>query len=125
MVMKELFLALIISLVFSLPAITPSVTFGVQDYNINGRIQGQYYVDITITQDIGDLSIYGNYRNEMDFSRWQPFRFKPKQDFYTVGASYDFDFAIIRLEHMCAHPVVSQSRWSGLQGGYTRFEVQI
>lgn len=43
----------------------------------------------------------------------------------SVGASYDFDFATIRLEHMCMHPVVSQSSWSGLQGGYTKFEVQL
>jgi hypothetical protein len=125
MVMKKLLLLTIISLLFSLYAITPSVIFGAQKYNINGIIQGQFYVDITLTHPIGNLSLYGNYRNEMDFSTWEPFRFKPKQDFYTVGASYDFDFATIRLEHMCMHPVVSQSRWSGLQGGYTRFEVQI
>jgi hypothetical protein len=123
--MKKLLLIAVISILFSLYAITPSVTFGVQDYTLNGREQGQFYVDITLTQPIGNLSLYGNYRNEMDFSRWQPFRFAPKQDFYTIGASYDFDFATIRLEHMCMHPVVSQSHWSGLQGGYTRFEVQI
>ena len=123
--MKKLLLLTIISLLFSLYAITPNVIFGVQDYTLNGREQGKFYVDITLTQPIGNLSLYGNYRNEMDFSRWKPFRFKPKQDYYTVGASYDFDFATVRLEHMCTHPVVSQSRWSGLQGGYTKFEVQL
>lgn len=123
--MKKLLLISIMSLLFSLSAITPSVTFGVQDYNINGRIQGEYYVDIALSQDIGDLSIYGNYRNEMDFGQWKPLRFIPKQDFYTVGASYDLGFAIVRAEHMCVHPVVSRYKWDGLQGGYTRFEVQI
>jgi hypothetical protein len=123
--MKKLLLITIMTLLFVVYAITPNITFGTQKYNINGIEQGQFYVDITLTQPIGNLSLYGNYRNEMDFSRWQPFRFKPTQDFYTVGASYSFPFATIRLEHMCTHPVVSQSRWSGLQGGYTRFEVQI
>lgn len=123
--MNKLILSIIISLLFSLYAITPSVTFGVQDYNINGRIQGRYYVDINLMQDIGDLSIYGNYRNEMDFAHWQPLRFAPKQDYFTVGASYDMGFATIRAEHMCMHPVVSQSSWSGLQGGCTRFEITL
>ena len=123
--MKKILIASIISLLSVLYAITPSVTFGVQDSNLNGRIQGKYYVDITLSQDIGDLSIYGNYRNEMDFSRWNPLRFAPKQNYYTVGASYDFEFATIRLEHMCMHPVVSGSQWDGLQGGYTRFEITL
>ncbi len=110
---------------FMLPAITPSITFGVQDSNVASYHLGKFYVDITLTQPIGNLSLYGNYRNEMNLSRIQPFRFAPTQDYYTVGASYVFPFATIRLEHMCMHPVVSQSSWSGLQGGYTKFEVQL
>lgn len=128
--MRKLLAILIITMiVFSLPAITPSITpsitFGIQDSTVGSYKQGQLYIDITLTQPIGNLNIYGNYRNEMDLSRWQPLRFAPKQDYFTVGASYDFDFATIRLEHMCMHPVVSQSSWNGLQGGYTRFEVTI
>ena len=106
-------------------AITPSVTFGIQNSIINLKQQGQFYIDITLIQPIGNLSLYGNYRNEMNLSRLQPIRFAPTQDYYTVGASYTFPFATIRLEHMCMHPVVSQSSWSGLQGGYTKFEVQL
>ena len=34
-------------------------------------------------------------------------------------------FITIIAEHMCMHPVVSHSQWSGLQGGYTKFEVQL
>ena len=34
-------------------------------------------------------------------------------------------FIIIRAEHMCMHPVVSSNQWDGLQGGYTKFEIQI
>ena len=105
-------------------AITPSVTFGMQNSIINLKQQGQFYIDITLTQPIGNLSVYGNYRNEMNKSSISPF-FSPTQDYYTVGASYTFQFATIRLEHMCMHPVVSQSSWSGLQGGYTKFEVQL
>lgn len=123
--MKKILLIAIIMSLSILYAVTPSITVGVQDYNINGTIQGEYYVDIALSQDIGDLSIYGNYRNEMDFGQWKPLGFIPKQDFYTVGVSYDLGFAIVRAEHMCMHPVVSRYRWSGLQGGYTRFEVQI
>jgi hypothetical protein len=123
--MKKMLLCLLISTLTLLYAITPTATFGWQDYSIGSKKQAPFYIEITITQPIGNLSLYGTYRNEMNFSRWQPFRFAPKQDYYTVGASYDFDFATIRLEHMCMHPVVSKSSWSGLQGGYTKFEVQL
>jgi hypothetical protein len=123
--MKKYMLVLILFISFTLPAITPSVTFGIQNSIINLKQQGQFYIDITLIQPIGNLSLYGNYRNEMNLSRLQPLRFSPTQDYYTVGASYTFQFATIRLEHMCKHPVVSQSSWSGLQGGYTKFEVQL
>lgn len=106
-------------------AVEPSIKIGTQDYNIGLHQQGNFYVDITLTQPIGNLSLYGNYRNEMNLSRLQPLHFAPVQDYYTIGASYDFDFATIRLEHMCMHPVVSNNKWDGLQGGYTRFEIQI
>lgn len=124
--MRKLLAILIIAMVvFSLPAITPSIAFGIQDSTVGSYKQGQFYIDITITQPIGNLSLYGNYRNEMNLSRLQPLRFAPTQDYYTVGASYTFPFATFRLEHMCMHPVVSKSSWSGLQGGYTKFEVQL
>lgn len=123
--MKKYMFVLILFISFNLHAITPSIIFGIQDSTVASYKQGQFYIDITITQPIGNLNIYGNYRNEMNFAQWKPFRFAPVQDYYTVGASYDFDFATVRLEHMCMHPVVSQSSWSGLQGGYTRFEIQL
>jgi hypothetical protein len=120
---KKLLLITILSLFSVLYAVTPSLIVGAQEYNINGFYQGEYYVDITLTQNFGDLSLYGNYRNEMDFKQW--LAFTPRQDYYIVGASYALPFATIRIEHMCMHPVVSGYRWEGLQGGYTRFEVQI
>lgn len=122
---KLLVMSIMATLLFYLPAITPSLTFGIQDSNVGYHHLGKFYVDITLTQPIGNFSLYGNYRNEMNFSRLQPLRFAPTQDYYTVGASYALPFATIRLEHMCMHPVVSQSSWSGLQGGYTKFEVQL
>ncbi len=122
---KNIACILVICALHTLPAITTSLTFGIQDGNVGSYRLGQFYIDITLIQPIGNLSIYGNYRNEMNLSQLQPIRFAPTQDYYTVGASYDFDFATIRLEHMCMHPVVSQSSWSGLQGGYTKFEVQL
>jgi len=114
-----------IAIMFDIYAISTTVTLGTHYAFTNDYMHGKYYVDITLTKNISDLSIYGNYRNEMDFGQWKPLGFLPKQDFYTVGASYDFDFMVIRLEHMCMHPVVSQSSWSGLQGGYTRFEITL
>ena len=123
--MKKYMFVLILFISFTLHAITPSITFGIQDSTVGSYKQGQFYIDITLTQPIGNLSIYGNYRNEMNLSRLQPLRFAPTQDYYTVGASYTFPFATVRLEHMCMHPVVSHSQWSGLQGGYTKFEVQL
>lgn len=123
--MKKYLFILILFISSTLPAITPSLTFGIQDGNVGYHHLGKFYVDITLTQPIGNLSLYGNYRNEMNLSRIKPLRFEPTQDYYTVGASYDFEFATIRLEHMCMHPVVSQGKWSGLQGGYTRFEITL
>lgn len=122
---KNIVCILIICALNTLPAITPSITFGVQDSNVASYHLGKFYVDITLTQPIGNLSLYSNYRNEMNLSRIQPLRFEPTQDYYTVGASYDFEFATIRVEHMCMHPVVSGSQWDGLQGGYTRFEITL
>jgi hypothetical protein len=125
--MKKFTLLIIIYLIaiVRVYSVSTVVILGTQYALTEDYTHGEYYLDITLTQDIGNLSIYGNYRNEMDFGQWKPLGFLPEQDFYTVGASYDFDFATIRLEHMCMHPVVSRSHWSGLQGGYTRFEVQI
>jgi len=124
--MKKILALIAILLVsISIYAIDTSLTFGIQNSTINLKQQGQFYIDITLIQPIGNLSIYGNYRNEMNLSRLQPIRFAPTQDYYTVGASYTFPFATVRLEHMCMHPVVSQSRWFGLQGGYTRFEITL
>jgi hypothetical protein len=123
--MKKYMFVLILFISFTLPAITPSITFGIQDSTVGSYTQGQFYIDITLTQPIGNLNIYGNYRNEMNLSRLQPLRFAPKQDYFTVGASYDTGFVTIRAEHMCMHPVISQSSWSGLQGGYTRFEITL
>jgi hypothetical protein len=123
--MRKIIIVVVMTSIFSLYAITPTVTIGVQNGIIANMEQGNFYVDITLIQPIGNLNLYGNYRNEMDFSRWKPLRFAPKQDYFTVGASYDMGFATIRAEHMCMHPVVSNSYWNGLQGGYTRFEIQI
>lgn len=106
-------------------AIVSDIKIGLQDSSISHYQQGNFYIDITLMQPIGNLSIYGNYRNEMNKSSLSTFFFSPVQDYYTVGASYTFPFATIRLEHMCMHPVVSHSYWNGLQGGYTRFEIQI
>jgi len=122
--MKKIFIISILIIgITKIYSITPSVTFGTQRYSINGREQGQFYVDIALTQPIGNLSLYGKYRNEMNPSKVTSLRFAPVQDYYTVGAFYEFDFATIRLEHMCIHPVVSNNGWEGLQGGYTRFEL--
>lgn len=125
--MKKALCMLFILLMLLYPcfAMHTSIKIGMQESRISYYQQGEYYIDITLTQLIGELSLYGNYRNEMNFAQWKPFRFAPVQDYYTVGASYDFEFATIRLEHMCMHPVVSQSKWNGLQGGYTKFEITI
>ena len=123
--MKKLTLFLsIIFLSISIFAIDTSLTLGYQTKNTNYHIHDPIYISIDLWQDIGNLRLYGNYTNEMSKSL-DSWMFSPSQDYYTVGASYTFPFATIRLEHMCMHPVVSQSSWSGLQGGYTRFEIQL
>ena len=123
--MKKLTLFLsILFLSISLFAIDTSLTLGYQTKNTKYHIHDPIYISIDLWQDIGDLTLYGNYTNEMSkcTDSWM---FSPTQDYYTVGASYTFPFATIRLEHMCMHPVVSSSKWDGLQGGYTRFEITL
>ena len=123
--MKKILLICVLCLISYAYSISTSAEFGIQDSYIENKKQGNFYVVITLTQPIGNLSLYGKYRNEMNLSHWQPLRFAPKQDYFTVGASYDFGFATIRAEHMCMHPVVSNNKWDGLQGGYTRFEITL
>jgi hypothetical protein len=123
--MKKLIVFIsILLLSISLFAIDTSLTLGYQHKITNYHVHDPIYISIDLWQDIGDLRLYGNYTNEMSKSL-DSWMFSPSQDYYTVGASYTFPFATIRLEHMCMHPVVSQSSWSGLQGGYTKFEVQL
>ena len=123
--MKKILALIAILLVsISIYAIDTSLTFGYQDKNTGAHIHDPIYISIDLWQDFGDIRLYGKYTNEMSKST-DSWMFSPSQDYYTVGASYTFPFATVRLEHMCMHPVVSQSSWSGLQGGYTRFEITL
>lgn len=120
---KILALIAILLISISVYAIDTSLTFGYQDKNTGAHIHDPIYISIDVWQDFGYMRLYGNYTNEM--SKTASYTFAPSQDYYTVGLSYTFPFATIRLEHMCMHPVVSRSKWDGLQGGYTRFEITL
>ena len=123
--MKKLTVFLsILLLSISLFAIETSLTLGYQLKLTNYHVHDPIYISIDLWQDIGDLTLYGNYTNEMSKST-DSWMLSPSQDYYMVGAEYDFDIFVLRAEHMCMHPVVSQSSWSGLQGGYTRFEITL
>ena len=123
--MKKLTLFLsILFLSISLFAIDTSLTLGYQSKNTDGHIHDPIYVVIDVWQDIGDLTLYGNYTNEMrkSLDSWM---FAPSQDYFTVGATYDFQTFRITAEHMCQHSVVSGGVNKGLSGGYTRFEITL
>ena len=119
--MKKLTVFISVLLVsFSLFAIDTSLTFGYQDKNTNNHIHDPIYVSIDLWQDIGDFRIYGNYTNEM--SRYKTsWMFSPSQDYFIVGATYDFKAFKITAEHMCQHSVDNK----GIIGDYTKFEITI
>jgi len=123
--MKKLlsFIAILL-LSISLFAIDTSLTLGYQEKITGYHIHDPIYVSIDIWQDIGDLRLYGNYTNEMrnSLDSWM---FAPSQDYFTVGATYDFQAFRITAEHMCQHSVVSGGVNKGLSGGYTKFEITI
>jgi hypothetical protein len=54
--MKKYMFVLILFISFTLPAITPSIIFGIQDSTVASYKQGQFYIDITLTQPIANLS---------------------------------------------------------------------
>ena len=123
--MKKLTVFLsIIFLSFSLFAIDTSLTLGYQSKNTNYHTHDPIYISIDLWQDIGNLKLYGNYTNEMSKSETS-WMFAPSQDYFTVGATYDFQAFKITAEHMCQHSVVSGGVNNGLSGGYTKFEITI
>lgn len=121
---KIVLIILLLSTMLSLYSINTSITLGYQERYTNDIIHAPIYISIDVSQDIGAFKLYGKYTNEMSKSA-DSWMFSPTQDYYMVGAEYDFDIFVLRAEHMCMHPVVSSGSWYGLQGGYTRFEVQI
>ena len=123
--MKKLTILLsILFLSISLFAIDTSLTLGYQEKITGSHIHDPIYVSIDLWQDIGDFRIYGNYTNEMSKSETS-WMFAPSQDYFTVGATYDFQAFRITAEHMCQHSVVSGGVNKGLSGGYTKFQVTI
>ena len=123
--MKKLlsFIAILL-LSISLFAIDTSLTLGYQHKITNYHVHDPIYISINLWQDIGNLRLYGNYTNEMSksFDYWM---FAPSQDYFTVGATYDFQAFRFSAEHMCQHSVVSGGVNNGLSGGYTKFEITI
>lgn len=123
--MKKLIVFLsILLLSISLFAIDTSLTLGYQSKNTNYHIHDPIYISIDLWQDIGDFRIYGNYTNEMSRNT-ESWTFFPSQDYFIIGATYDFQAFKITAEHMCAHPVISGLWSNGLRGGYTKFEITI
>lgn len=107
----------------NLYSVDSSVVVGIQHKTTDYFNHAELYIKINVWQDIYNLRIYGSFENE--FSYIDRLVFRPKQDYYTIGASYDFSFAKIKLEHACYHPVMSWYRVEGINGGYTKFEVTI
>lgn len=119
--MKKLVLVILVSMFSLLYAVTPSITFGGESSSSDIKQEGIFYVDVTMSQPIFNLSLYGNYRNGMKLSSWEPLRFSPSQDFFTVGASCDIGFAILRLEYRAEN----KNNLEAFQNGVTRFEMTI
>lgn len=121
--MKNIFMIMIIMSLFNLQAINTDITFGMQEANIGNYKKADYYITINLEQNIKNFYVYGSYTNEFIFNGKN--RFRPRMDYFTIGVMYDFNFADIKLEHMCMHPVVAGVGWDGIFGGYTKFEITI
>ena len=121
--MKKILCVIFILNTYLLYAIGANICVGIQNKQTNYYKHPDFYITLNIWQDIYKLRIYGSIENE--FSHIGDLRFRPQQDYYTIGASYDFSFAKIKLEHACYHPVMSWYRVEGINGGYTKFEVTI
>ena len=123
--MKKIIICIIVLLVsFSLFAIGTSLTLGYQSKNTNYHIHDPIYISIDLWQDIGDLKLYGNYTNEMSRNT-ESWTFFPSQDYFIVGATYDFTAFRITAEHMCQHSVSNEGSTRGIVGSYTKFEITI
>lgn len=120
---KLLVLISILFLSLSLYAIDASLTLGYQ-YKLTGHhAHDPLYISLNIWQDIGDFKLYGNYTNEM--SKTESYMFLPSQDYFTVGASYNFKQITLKIEHQCYHPVVVYGFNKGIDGGYVKIEITI
>jgi len=123
--MKKLAITILL-LTVTIPvfALNSSLALGYQEKISTYHEYDPLYVSIDLWQDFNNLRLYGNYTNEMSKSimGWQ---FSPSQDYFTVGASYDFNVFEIKAEHMCQHSVVSGGVDKGVSGGYTKIEIKI
>lgn len=101
------------------------VSFGYQ-YNIiqvdDLYVHAPLYIRLDIDQDLGPLTIYGSYTNEME--KGQSYYFTPKLDEFLIGMALQIGPFVIRYEHQCFHPVVCWRRTiPHLNGGYDKVEV--
>lgn len=106
-------------------ALDCDVSFGYQYHII--KVDDLYthaplYIRLDIDQDLGPLSIYGSYTNEME--KGSSHYFTPRLDEFLVGIALEIGPFVIRYEHQCYHPVVCWRRTiPHLNGGYDKVEL--
>ena len=123
--MKRIFLIVVILVIgFSIFAINSTVAIGYQQKITMNHLHSPYYVSIDLWQDLGEFTLYGNYKTEMQFGyiHWY---LCPNQDYATIGLSYDFQIFEMSIEHCSQHPVLNSNNDMGIGGGYTTIELKI
>ena len=117
---------IIIILIINTFAVYPmdvSLTTGIQKRYTNYYEHDNLYITLDLWQSVYDFKLYARYTNEFSFVRFLSFR--PSQDYYTVGIAYTLFSSTLKLEHSCYHPVASWGVVEGIQGGYTKLEVEL
>lgn len=123
--MKKIMVFIVILLTsLSLFAMSSSITMGYQSKRSNNHVFSPIYTSLHLWQDIDNFKLYCTYTSEMQKST-DSWGFTPSQDYFTVGASYNFKQITLRVEHQCSHPVVPNGHFNGIDSDYTKFEITI
>jgi hypothetical protein len=106
--MKKLLLLLLLIVTPSIYSLDSSLSIGWQQKIVylerETLEKAPLFIELSLSQDIGCIKVYGTYRNELE--KAQSIYFNPIQDYYTVGVKVNvYKELTITVEHQCYHPV--------------------
>ena len=99
-----------------------SLSLGIQDQILYTSFPYQHapiFAEIGLHAENEWLDIYAVYRNEME--KIHSIYFRPRLDFYTVGARMSYRNISLTVEHQCTHPVGNYGmKIDNIHGSYNR-----